>query len=295
MQEANVLDGKATAASIRAEIAQQVARWKERTGVTPTLAAVLVGEDPASQVYVRNKERACEKTGMHSRLLRMPEATTTAELLQQLDALNADASVHGILVQLPLPEHIDTQAVLDRVAPHKDVDAFAAENVGLLVQGRPRFLPCTPHGVVQLLRRYALPVKGRHVVVVGRSDIVGKPLANMLIQRDCGLGKDYANATVTVCHSYSDRLEDLTRAADVLVAAVGKPRLITANMVRPGAVVIDVGINRVDGELVGDVDFESVLELASAITPVPGGVGPLTIAMLLQNTFTACRLQTPSA
>ncbi|RMF39691.1 MAG: bifunctional methylenetetrahydrofolate dehydrogenase/methenyltetrahydrofolate cyclohydrolase FolD [Planctomycetota bacterium] len=292
MADAMVLDGKSTAAAIRAEIAEQVAQWKTRSGVTPTLAAVLVGDDPASQVYVRNKERACEKAGMDSRLVRLPAETTTEELLQQLDRLNQDAAVHGILVQLPLPKHIDAQSVLDRVSPNKDVDAFAAENVGLLVQGRPRFLPCTPHGVVHLLHRYGLPVQGRHVVIVGRSDIVGKPLANMLVARDCGLGQEYANATVTVCHSLSRSLADITRSADILVAAVGQPRLITADMVQPGAVVIDVGINRTDQGLVGDVDYDAVRSVASAITPVPGGVGPLTIAMLLQNTFAACRLQT---
>lgn len=289
---ARILDGKATAASIREELAAEVATWKAGGGPVPALAAILVGEDPASQVYVRNKERACQAVGMTSRLIRLPASTTTEELLALLSGLNADRDVHGILVQLPLPTGIETLRVLDAVAPRKDVDAFAPENVGLLVQGRPRFLPCTPHGVMQLLARCNIEVAGKHVVVVGRSDIVGKPLANMLLQHDVGLGRGFANATVTVCHSQSQDLASITRTADILVAAVGKPRLITADMVKMGAVVIDVGINRVGDQLVGDVDYDPVSEVASAITPVPGGIGPLTIAMLLYNTLAACRLQT---
>ncbi len=288
---AQILDGKQTADQLRLEIASEVQRWCAAGNRAPTLAAVLVGEDPASQVYVRNKEKACEKVGMHSRLIRRPATTTTAELLALLCELNSDPTVNGILVQLPLPAQIDAQKVLDAVSPLKDVDAFSPENVGLLVQGRPRFLPCTPHGVVQVLARYGHTVAGKHVVVVGRSDIVGKPLANMLLQRDIGLGREYANATVTVCHSQSSSLSEITRSADILVAAVGKARLITADMVKPGAVVVDVGINRVGEKLVGDVDFEPVAQIASAITPVPGGIGPLTIAMLLRNTLTAAKLQ----
>ena len=287
---AQILDGKLTADLLRSEIATEVQQWCAAGNSAPTLAAVLVGDDPASQVYVRNKEKACEKVGMHSRLIRRPVETTTAELLGLLGELNSDPAVNGILVQLPLPQHIDAQKVLDSVSPLKDVDAFSPENVGLLVQGRPRFLPCTPHGVMQVLAHYGHTVAGKHVVVVGRSDIVGKPLANMLLQRDIGLGRDYANATVTVCHSQSTNLAAITRTADILVAAVGKPRLITAEMVKAGAVVIDVGINREGDKLVGDVDFDSVLKVASAITPVPGGIGPLTIAMLLRNTLTAARL-----
>ncbi len=286
-----ILDGKLTADQIRAEIAAEVDAWKSSGRAAPTLAAVLVGDDPASQVYVRNKERACEKVGMQSRLIRKPASTTTEQLLELLSELNSDASVNGILVQLPLPTQIDAQKVLDAVRPLKDVDAFAPENVGLLVQGRPRFLPCTPHGVMQILARYKLAVAGKHVVVVGRSDIVGKPLANMLLQRDIGLGREFANATVTVCHSQSQDLATITRSADVLVAAVGRPRLITADMVRPGAVVIDVGINREGDKLVGDVDYDPICQVASAVTPVPGGIGPLTIAMLLRNTLTAAKLQ----
>jgi methylenetetrahydrofolate dehydrogenase (NADP+) / methenyltetrahydrofolate cyclohydrolase len=288
---ARILDGKTTAAALRARIAVEVEAWKKAGGTTPTLAAILVGEDPASQVYVRNKEKACLAAGMHSRLIRLPDSTSTEELLQLLSELNADDQVHGILVQLPLPPAVATQRVLDAVSPLKDVDAFAPENVGLLVQGRPRFLPCTPHGVMQLLAESGLEVAGKHVVVVGRSDIVGKPLANMLLQRDIGLGASYANATVTICHSQSQDLATITRTADILVAAVGKPRLITSDMVKMGAVVIDVGINRLEDRLVGDVDYDSVSEVASAITPVPGGIGPLTIAMLLRNTLDACRHQ----
>lgn len=288
---AQVLDGKAVSAAIRAEVAEEVADWVGNGGAQPTLAAVLVGDDPASQVYVRNKERACEKVGIASRLIRCDASTTTEELLELLAELNDDSAVNGILVQLPLPKGIDTQRVLDAVAPIKDVDAFAPENVGLLVQGRPRFLPCTPHGVMRMLHHYDLDFAGKHFVVVGRSDIVGKPLANMALQRDLGFGPNFANATVTVCHSRSENLAEITRAADVLIAAVGRPQMITPEMIKPGAVVIDVGINRVESGLVGDVDYESVSQVASAITPVPGGVGPLTIAMLLKNTLMACKLQ----
>ncbi len=288
---ARILDGKATAKQIRAEIQSETTDWIAAGGPVPTLAAVLVGDDPASQVYVQNKERACQQTGMQSRLVRLPSETSTDELLDLLAELNEDASVSGILVQLPLPAGVDTQQVLDAVNPEKDVDAFAPENVGLLVQGRPRFLPCTPHGVLQILWRHQVTLAGKHVVIVGRSEIVGKPLANMLVQRDAGLGVDFANATVTVCHSRSENLTAHLQQADVVVAAVGQPKMITGQMLKPGAVVIDVGINRVEQGLVGDVDFDSACQTASAITPVPGGVGPLTIAMLLRNTLTACQLQ----
>ncbi len=288
---ARVLDGKATAAALREEIASEVSRWTDAGGPVPTLAAVLVGEDPASQIYVRSKERACGKVGMASRLIRRPAETTTDELLQLLADLNADSQINGILVQLPLPSGIDSQRVLDAVSPLKDVDAFAPENVGLLVQGRPRYLPCTPHGIMQILARYEFDLVGEHVVIVGRSNIVGKPLANMLLQRDIGFGAKMANATVTVCHSQSRDLAAITRTADVLVAAAGRPRLITADMVKMGAVVVDVGMNRSEDKLVGDVDYQAVSEVAAAITPVPGGIGPLTIAMLLRNTLTACKHQ----
>lgn len=291
---ARILDGKETAATIRAEIAGRVADWKSMGGPTPALTAILVGDDPASQVYVRNKQKACRDVGMSSQVLRKPASTSTQELLDLLSELNADPAVNAILVQLPLPPHCDTQRILDAVTAHKDVDAFSPENVGLLVQGRPRFLPCTPHGVLQVLVRFELPVEGRHVVVVGRSEIVGKPLAMMLVQKDIGFGEKYANATVTMCHSRSNNLKSLTRSADVLIAAVGRAKLITADMVQPGAVVIDVGINRQADALVGDVDYVAVREVASAITPVPGGIGPLTIAMLLHNTLAACQIQNPT-
>ena len=288
---AELLDGKAIANEIKQELGEEVAKFIEDTSVVPCLAAVLVGEDPASQVYVRNKQRACERVGIDSQLHRLPAETTQAELLDLVDQLNTSSEVHGILVQLPLPGHIDATKVLDAIDPAKDVDAFHPDNVGRIAQGRPRFLPCTPHGVQQILHRSNIPVSGQHVVVVGRSDIVGKPLAMMLVQRDSTLGSAAANATVTVCHSRSKELSAITREADILVAAVGQPKLITADMVKPGAAVIDVGINRTDEGLVGDVDFDDVREVAGHLTPVPGGVGPLTIAMLLRNTLTAAATQ----
>ena len=282
---AQIIDGRAIAAKFREELAVEVAAFREQTGVTPHLAAVLVGDDPASAVYVRNKQRACDKTGIQSTLHRLPSETTQSELLSLIDNLNADADVHGILVQLPLPQQIDTKVVLDAVTPLKDVDAFHPENVGLIVQGRPRFLPCTPHGIQKLLAETGVDVSGTHCVIVGRSEIVGKPMAAMLMQKAPG-----ANATVTVCHSRTRNLEEIARTADILIAAIGVPRFITASMVKPGAVVIDVGMNRLEDKLVGDVDFEPVSEIAAAITPVPRGVGPMTIAMLLCNTLTAARL-----
>lgn len=284
---ATILDGKALAEELRAETAQQAAQFIQERGVTPCLAAVLVGENAASQVYVRNKQRACEKAGLRSQLHALPTSTSMDDLLQLISRLNADPAVHGILVQLPLPKGLDESRVLDAVAPLKDVDAFHPENVGRIVQGRPRFLPCTPHGIQQLLLRRNIPIDGRHVVVLGRSDIVGKPMALMLMQRSRG-----GNATVTVCHSRTHDLPAVTQQADILIVAIGQPRFVRAGMVKPGAVVIDVGINRVDGGLVGDVDFEPVRQVAGQITPVPGGVGPLTIAMLLHNTLVAAKLQT---
>jgi len=283
----SILDGKALSEQLRAEIAQETAAFIAKTGVTPCLAAVLVGENAASQVYVRNKQKACEKAGISSQLHRLPAETTTEGLLSLIDRLNRDPAVHGILIQLPLPNQIDEVRVLEAVDPPKDVDAFHPENVGRIVQGRPRFLPCTPHGVQQLLLRNNIPIAGANVVVVGRSDIVGKPMAVMLMQRTRG-----ANATVTVCHSRTRNLPEITRQADILIVAIGQPKVVTADMVKPGGVVIDVGINRLETGLVGDVDFEAVKEVAGQITPVPGGVGPLTIAMLLHNTMTAARLQT---
>ncbi len=279
------LDGKAIALQIRKEIQSEVSQFIEQTGVVPCLAAVLVGEDPASQVYVRNKELACEKAGMASQLHRLPASTSTEDLLKLLDQLNRDDSVHGILVQLPLPKGIDERKVLDSVLPSKDVDAFSPENVGLMSQGRPRYLPCTPHGVMQLLHREGIPTEGKEVVVIGRSDIVGKPLVSMLLQKTGPCGDSNANATVTCVHSRTPNLKEVTLRADILIVAIGKAHFVTPDMVKPGAVVVDVGINRLEDRLVGDVDYDSVREVASAITPVPGGVGPLTIAMLLRNTL----------
>ena len=282
---AAIIDGKAIATKIRGEIAEETRQFTEQTGVVPHLAAVLVGEDPASAVYVRSKQKDCEKAGLRSSLYKLDAVRTEQELLGLVKKLNADADVHGILVQLPLPSHINEQAVLDAISPGKDVDAFHPANVGLIVQGRPRFLPCTPHGCQRLLMEHGVETSGAHAVILGRSEIVGKPMALLLIQKGAA-----ANATVTICHSRTNDIAAMTRQADILVAAIGKPNFVTADMVKEGAVVIDVGINRVDGKLVGDVDFDSVKEKASAITPVPGGVGPMTRAMLLQNTLTAARL-----
>jgi methylenetetrahydrofolate dehydrogenase (NADP+)/methenyltetrahydrofolate cyclohydrolase len=281
---ARLLDGKQLSQTMQAEIAVEAAELQRKHGIRPGLAAVLVGENPASQIYVRNKRRACDKSGLASFLHELPASTSEAELLALIDRLNADASVHGILVQLPLPKHINESAIVDAVSPLKDVDGFGSQSLGLLASGRPRFLACTPHGVVQLLVRNNIPVAGSHVVVVGRSNIVGKPLALILMQKG-------VDATVTVCHSRSRDLAALTRSADVVVAALGRANFLCADMIRPGAVVVDVGINRLpDGSLAGDVDFTAVREVASAITPVPGGVGPMTITMLLYNTLQAARL-----
>jgi methylenetetrahydrofolate dehydrogenase (NADP+) / methenyltetrahydrofolate cyclohydrolase len=284
---AKVLDGTVIGRTIRDEVAAEVVRMKGRR---PGLAAVLVGEDPASAVYVRSKGKACEEAGMHSVTIRLPADTPEAELLATVDGLNADPAIHGILVQLPLPKHINSEKVLRRIDPGKDVDGFHPTNVGKLVTGdKTAFRPATPYGVQQMLLRSGIETKGAHAVIVGRSNIVGKPMANLLIQQGPG-----GDATVTVCHSRTRDLPAVTRSADILIAAIGKPEFVTADMVRPGAVVIDVGINRVDDasrpkgyRLVGDVAYEPVSRVASAITPVPGGVGPMTIAMLLQNTLQA--------
>jgi methylenetetrahydrofolate dehydrogenase (NADP+) / methenyltetrahydrofolate cyclohydrolase len=286
---ARILDGTAIAQSIRQEVAREVARLATK-GQKPGLAAVLVGEDPASAVYVRSKGKACEEAGMHSVTIRLPVDTPEDELLATVDRLNADPAIHGILVQLPLPKHINSEKVLRRIDPGKDVDGFHPMNVGKLVTGdKTAFRPATPYGVQQILVRSGIETKGAHAVIVGRSNIVGRPMANLLIQQGPG-----GDATVTVCHSRTRDLPAVTRSADILIAAIGKPEFVTADMVRPGVVVIDVGINRVDDasrpkgyRLVGDVAYESVAQIASAITPVPGGVGPMTIAMLLQNTLQA--------
>ena len=283
---AQIIDGKAIAQKVRSGLGEEVSALQAKTGVQPHLAAVLVGEDPASAVYVRMKQKACEQTGIGSTLHKLSAETTQQELLDLVHQLNQDDSVHGILVQLPLPEQIDELAILDAVTPLKDVDAFHPENVGLIVQGRPRFLPCTPHGVQQMLIESGTEVAGKHAVVLGRSEIVGKPMALLLMQKGEG-----ANATVTICHSRTQNLAEITSSADILIAAIGKPEFVTADMVKPGATVIDVGTNRVgDKKLVGDVDFDAVKEVAGAISPVPGGVGPMTITMLLKNTLMAARI-----
>jgi len=280
-----LLDGKQLAQTMQAEIAAGVAELSRTRGIRPGLAAVLVGDNPASQIYVRNKRKACDKAGLANWQYELPASTSQAELLALVQRLNADPVVHGILVQLPLPPHIDEAAITDAVAPSKDVDGFGPVNLGLLAAGRPRFLTCTPHGVQQLLVRNRIEIAGRHVVIVGRSNIVGKPLALILMQKGAG-----ADATVTVCHSRTRDIPALTRQADIVVMAIGKARYLTADLVKPGAVVVDVGINRLaDGTIVGDVDFAAVKEVASAITPVPGGVGPMTITMLLYNTLLSAR------
>ncbi|MCX7419446.1 MAG: bifunctional 5,10-methylenetetrahydrofolate dehydrogenase/5,10-methenyltetrahydrofolate cyclohydrolase [Planctomycetia bacterium] len=282
---AQIIDGKAVAARMTAEIAADSAAFQHSTGIVPHLAAVLVGDDPASAVYVRNKQRACGKAGLKSSLHRLSIETTEAQLLDLVEDLNGDSTVHGILVQLPLPKHIREQVILDAVIASKDVDCFHPHNVGLLVQGRPRFLPCTPAGCQRLLAEYNIPTAGAHAVVLGRSEIVGKPMAMLLVQRGA-----VADATVTICHSRTQDLAAIVCQADIVIAAIGKARFVTADMIKPGAVVIDVGINRDGDKLVGDVDFDAVSQVASAITPVPGGVGPMTIATLLRNTLTAAQL-----
>lgn len=270
------LDGNALAQELRAGFAERVNELKQQ-GVTPGLAVVLVGADPASEVYVRNKVNGCLAIGMHSEKIVYPAEVTQAEVLAKIAALNADPKIHGILVQLPLPKHFDADLVLEAIAAEKDVDGFHAENVGALMQGQPRFIPCTPYGVMKLLEKSKVNLKGAEAVVIGRSNIVGKPMAMLLL---------HAGATVTVCHSQTRDLAFHTKRADVLVAAVGRPRFVTGEMVKPGAVVIDVGINRLpDGKLCGDVDYDSVQNVAAQITPVPGGVGPMTITMLLANTL----------
>lgn len=274
---AQLLDGKAMSAELREELALRVQRLKGK-GVTPGLAVILVGDDPASQIYVKNKELGCQRVSIHSVTIRLPETASQAELEAQIDKLNADASIHGILVQLPLPQGLDEAAALARILPEKDVDGFHLLNAGKLFTGQQGVVACTPKGAMEMLHRTGIDLSGKEAVVVGRSNIVGKPMAMLLLQE---------NATVTICHSRTANLAEHTRRADVLVAAVGKPRFITADMVKPGAVVIDVGINRVDGKVVGDVDFDAVREVASWITPVPGGVGRMTITMLLANTIEA--------
>jgi methylenetetrahydrofolate dehydrogenase (NADP+)/methenyltetrahydrofolate cyclohydrolase len=275
---ARILDGKSLAAATRSALKQKVEALVQR-GVRPGLGVLIAGDNPASKVYVRNKTLAAEEIGVHSRLLEYGKDVSEAELMQTVAALNADRAVHGILVQLPLPKHIDASSVLESIAPAKDVDGFHEANLGALMAGRPGVVPCTPLACMRLIEHAGVQVAGRHAVVVGRSNIVGKPLAHLLLQKD---------ATVTICHSKSADLAGICRRADLLVAAVGRPKLIGAEMVKPGACIIDVGVNRLpDGKLAGDVDFDAVKSVAGWITPVPGGVGPMTIAMLLENCIRA--------
>ncbi|HED04935.1 MAG TPA: bifunctional methylenetetrahydrofolate dehydrogenase/methenyltetrahydrofolate cyclohydrolase FolD [Candidatus Fraserbacteria bacterium] len=281
MTQAQIIDGKGIAARLRSALRQEVQALQREQGLTPGLAAVLVGENPASQIYVRMKVKACKEVGIYSRQVTLPAATSQEQLLALIAELNHDPQIHGILVQLPLPAGLDERAVLESVRPAKDADGFHPENLGYLLAGYPQVLPCTPAGILKLIDSTGIELVGAQAVVVGRSLIVGKPTALLLLSR---------HATVTLCHSRTRDLEQVCRRADVLVAATGRPRLITAEMVQPGAVVIDVGVNRMpDRSLVGDVDFEAVRQVAGYLTPVPGGVGPMTIAMLMQNTVAAAR------
>lgn len=287
---AQKIDGQAIAFAMRSEIASAVSRHAAGGGRKPGLAAVLVGDNPASEVYVRNKRKACEDAGMASWLHRLPAAATQQQLLDLVSRLNADPVVSGILVQLPLPKHMDEATVIRSVAPTKDVDCFHPENVGLLAAGHPRFLPCTPFGVQQMFVRSAIATAGKHVVIIGRSNIVGKPLALILMQKPSPSFPEAGDATVTVVHRGTTDLPSVTRSADILVAAVGVPRFVVGRMVKPGAAVIDVGINSVAGKLVGDVDEASVAPVAGWLSPVPRGVGPMTITMLLHNTVRAAMM-----
>lgn len=282
---AQLIDGNALSRQLRTQVSERVAALKAQ-GLTPGLAVVLVGDNPASQVYVRNKVKACEDTGMHSVLEKYDASLTEAELLARVEALNNDPTIHGILVQLPLPAHIDAHKVIEAISPAKDVDGFHVASAGALMVGQPGFWPCTPYGCMKMLESIGYDLRGKHAVVIGRSNIVGKPMAMMLLQQD---------ATVTVCHSRTADLKAQTLQADVIVAAVGKRNVLTADMVKPGAVVLDVGMNRNDdGKLCGDVDFDSVKEVAGYITPVPGGVGPMTITMLMVNTLESAERSLPA-
>jgi len=279
---AELIDGKLVTANVRNRIATDIKKFKEESNVTPGLAVILVGNNPASAVYVRNKHKGCLEVGINSYEITMPESTTEEQLLAEIERLNSDEKVHGILVQLPLPKHISEERILNTISPLKDVDAFHPENVGKIMLGKYAFLPCTPAGIMELLDFYNVDIEGKECVVLGRSNIVGKPMSQLLLAK---------NGTVTVCHSRTKNLSEVTKRADILVVAIGKPRFVGKEMVKEGAVVIDVGINRLDdGKLCGDVDFEEVSQIASMITPVPGGVGPMTITMLLKNTLTAAKL-----
>lgn len=280
---AKILDGKLMAEDLTKDQTRRVAELAAK-GVIPGLAVVLVGEDPASQIYVRNKGIACETVGVHSKTIRLLQSALQDEVIAAVDELNADDSIHGILVQLPLPGHLDEAAVLARILPQKDVDGFHISNAGKLFSGQAGVVPCTPKGIIHMLKQGGVELTGKDAVVIGRSNIVGKPAAMLLLNENC---------TVTICHSRTQNLKEHCRRADILVAAIGKPRFVTADMVKPGAAVVDVGINRVDGKVVGDVDYEAVSEVAGYITPVPGGVGKLTISMLIENTLEAACRQTP--
>ncbi len=278
-----IIDGKKVSAAVKESVRLETEALKEKYGVTPGLAVIIVGDDPASRVYVNNKKKACELVGFRSVEYALPAETTQEQLLDLVRELNGDSSINGILCQLPLPKHLDDKAVIEAISPEKDVDAFHAVNVGKIMLGEYDFLPCTPAGVMEMLHSYNIPVEGRECVVIGRSNIVGKPMGMLLL---------HENGTVTICHSRTKNLAEVCRRADILVAAVGKPKFVTADMVKEGAVVIDVGMDRDEnGKLCGDVDFENVKEKCSYITPVPGGVGPMTIATLMKNTLKACRLQ----
>ncbi len=278
-----IIDGKHVAEITRKKISNEVENFFNKYGIAPTLAVIVVGDDPASAIYVRNKSRACEAVGIRTIEIRLPSDVSEGELLNKLEQLNVDNSVNGILVQLPLPSHISELKVSNRIAPEKDVDAFNFENIGRIALSSYTFLPCTPAGIIRLLDYYGIEISGKRCVVLGRSNIVGKPMSMLLLER---------NGTVTVCHSKTSDLFEITQKADILVSAIGKPEFITSEAIKANAVVIDVGINRTsDGKIVGDVDFASVSKKASYITPVPGGVGPMTVAMLLENTLTAAKIQ----
>lgn len=284
---AKILDGKAVAAQIRSEVAERVRALGER-GITPGLAALLVGDDPASRIYVGAKRKACADVGMHSEQIELPASVTEGELLETLSRVNRDPQIHGIIVQLPIPEHLEELKVQQAIAPEKDVDGLHPWNVGMMVRGAPTFLPATPFGIVELLLRSAIPLEGAEVVIVGRGGLVGAPLSVMLVQKS-----SRGNATVTCCHTRTKNLAEHTLRADILIAAAGVPQMIGKDMVKPGCAVIDVGIHRTEQGLVGDVRFDEVAQIAGAITPVPGGVGPMTVAMLLVNTVSAAEAQAP--
>lgn len=274
-----VVSGKDVANRMRSELKEKVSKFIEQKKVVPNLAVILIGDNPASVSYVTGKEKGCEQTNMKSTMIRMPIETTEAELLDVVEKLNQDDTVHGILVQLPLPKHINENKIINAISVDKDVDGFSPINVGKMVLNEDCFLPCTPAGIIKLIKETNIDITGKHAVIIGRSNIVGKPVTHLLLRE---------NATVTVCHSRTKNLSELTKCADILVAAIGKAKFVTKDMIKPGAVVIDVGVNRVDNKLYGDVDYENALDVASYITPVPGGVGPMTITMLLENTFEAC-------